>query len=218
MSVRNAKRLIIVGAGGLGREIFMFAERHPDCGSRWQMGGFLDDSPGALSGLDYPVGIIGSIRDYQPQDDDLFLPGLGKPQVRRHCCETLLKRGASFVSLIHPAAIVGRNIQMGQGIVMFPNANVTCDARIGDFTMMLSTAVAAHDTTIGNYCQISMGCDVMGAVELGTEVFLGSGARITPGIKIGAGAIVGAGCVVTRNVEPGQTVFGSVARPLPEKR
>ena len=43
---------------------------------------------------------------------------------------------------------------------------------------------------------------------------LGSGAIIMGGLRVGAAAMVGAGAVVTRDVEPGETVVGSPARPL----
>jgi UDP-2-acetamido-3-amino-2,3-dideoxy-glucuronate N-acetyltransferase len=43
---------------------------------------------------------------------------------------------------------------------------------------------------------------------------LGSGAVILGGLRIGEGALVGAGAVVTRDVEPGETVVGSPARPI----
>ena len=49
-------------------------------------------------------------------------------------------------------------------------------------------------------------------VERGASI--GSGAVILGGVRIGARASVGAGAVVTRDVEPGETVVGSPARPL----
>jgi UDP-2-acetamido-3-amino-2,3-dideoxy-glucuronate N-acetyltransferase len=52
-------------------------------------------------------------------------------------------------------------------------------------------------------------------VERGASI--GSGATILGGVRIGAGATVGAGAVVVADVEPGATVVGNPARPLPAK-
>ncbi len=52
-------------------------------------------------------------------------------------------------------------------------------------------------------------------VTVGANVWIGGGAILLPGITVGDDAIIGAGAVVTRDVEPGTTVAGNPARPLP---
>ncbi len=42
---------------------------------------------------------------------------------------------------------------------------------------------------------------------------LGLGSVILPNVRVGRGAVVGAGAVVVRDVAPGATVLGAVARP-----
>ena len=42
------KKLLIVGAGGFGRELYVWASQHPDCGQAWELEGFLDDNSQAL--------------------------------------------------------------------------------------------------------------------------------------------------------------------------
>ena len=101
------KRLIIVGAGGLGREVYTWTEAHPDCGCLWEIAGFLDDNPAALDRFDYPVGILAAVVDYAPQPNDLFLCAIGSPSIKRRVCGKLLGSGAEFISLVHPTAVIG---------------------------------------------------------------------------------------------------------------
>lgn len=207
------KRLLIVGAGGFGREMYSFAERHPDCGKVWSLGGFLDDTISHLpSG--HPGPVVGSIAGYVAHPDDVLVTGIGSPSGRRKCMELLRQKGARFLRFIHPTALVGRNVVLGEGVVLLANVNLTCDIRVGDFSVFLSLSGAGHDAQIGSYCQVSSGCDLMGGIVLGDEVLLGSGARILPRVKVGNNAIIGTGSVVVSRVAAGETVFGNPARRL----
>lgn len=207
-------RVLIVGAGGLGREMYSFAERHPDCGVRWILEGFLDDNPAALAGRGHPAKVVGSIQDYQPQPGEILLHGLGSPSARAQCVTLLSARGARFLTLVHPTAQIGRNVHLGEGVVLLAWVVLTCDIEVGDHTVFLSFSGSGHDARIGDCCQISCGCDIMGFVRLGSRVLMGSGARVLPKIEVGDDAIVGSGSVVMNRVKPGTTVFGQPARPV----
>ncbi len=54
-------------------------------------------------------------------------------------------------------------------------------------------------------------------ITIGTNVWIGGGAIVCPGVTIGDDAIVGAGAVVLRDVDPGTTVVGAPARPVPQR-
>lgn len=207
-------RLLILGAGGLGREIFSFAERHPDAGSRWIIGGFLDDDVMKRLPGEHPATIVGSIAEYQPSPTDILVNAIGNPVVRERCCTMLKARGAKFLTFVHATALVGRNVHLGEGVVLLANVNLTCDISVGDHTIFLTQSGAGHDSVVGKYCQISSGCDIMGGAKLGDRVLLGSGARVLPRVVVGNDAIVGAGSVAIRSVLARETVFGAPARRL----
>jgi sugar O-acyltransferase (sialic acid O-acetyltransferase NeuD family) len=212
------ERVLILGAGGLGREMFSFAERHPECGSKWVLGGFLDDNPNALANSGHPAPIIGSIKDYRPKPGDILLHGLGNPKFRARVVAELSGRGARFMTFIHPTAQVGRNVRLGEGVVLLAWVVLTCDIQIGAHTVFLSFSGAGHDSQTGECCQISGGCDIMGYVKLGSRVLMGSGSRILPKVQVGDDSIVGAGSVVMLRVKPGSSVFGQPAKPLLQPR
>jgi len=207
------RRLLIVGAGGFGREMYSFAERHPDCGKAWSLAGFLDDSITEMP-IGHPGPVVGTISGYTPHPNDVFVTGIGSPVGRRKSTDLLRQKGAKFIRFVHPTALVGRNVVLGEGVVLMAHVNLTCDIQVGDFTVFLSLSGAGHDAQIGSYCQVSSGCDLMGGVVLGDEVLLGSGARVLPRVKVANNAIIGAGSVVLSRVAAGETVFGSPARRL----
>lgn len=208
------KKILIIGAGGLGREAWNYLAQHPECGRSWQIAGFLDDNAGALEKFDYPVKVQGSISEYLPKDDELLVCALGSPEIKQQVCNKLLARGAAFKTFVHHTALVGRNVILGRGCFLAAHVVITGDARLGDFVTLNCHSTCGHDVTVGDFTTLSSYCDLTGGVELGEKVFLGSHASIVPKRKIGDGAFIGAGSVVVTHLKPGKKVFGVPAKPL----
>ncbi len=205
------KQIIIVGAGGFGREVFGYAEDCIRAGAAWEIKGFLDDNPRALDGLDYPCGLLGGIAAYQPRQGDYFLMGLGLPKAKKAVAGQLLARGAAFETLIHPTARVGRNVRVGAGCVLCLHTNFTCDISLGDFVTVNCHSGCGHDARLGSWTTLSSYCDVTGHVQLGEGVFFASSVKTVPSSKVGDWASVGINSSVIMNVKAGASVFGNPA-------
>ncbi len=210
------KNLIIVGAGGFGREVYAWARHSFDFGREWRFKGFLDDNPVALDGMDYPP-ILGDIGSYSVGEDDYFLCGLGKPELKRKVVSLLLGRGARFASLVHPTVVMGNNVELGTGVILCPRVVLTSDIRLGDFVTLNVGSAVGHDSEVGAYTQSSAFCDITGGVMVGEEVFLGSHASILPRVRVGDRAVIGAGSVAIRNVPDDRTIYGNPARSFQVK-
>ena len=208
----NLQKLYIVGAGGFGREVLCWLRDLDAAEHGWKIEGFLDDNPHALDGLDVDVRVVGAASDFEPSSDDCFVCGIGAVAAKRQVCGALLARGARFLTVIHPTAVLGERVRLGDGVVLCPNVTLTCDIELGAMAMINCHSSAGHDVRVGAWSTVSAHCDLTGFTELGEAVFLGSGARVIPGKRVGASAVVGAGAVVIRDVEAGAKVFGNPAR------
>ena len=207
------KKLLIVGAGGFGREMYAWAAQHPDCGQVWTLAGFLDDNVEALQ----PFGSFAPVlpaAGHQPASENVYLCGLGLPLVKEKVISPLLKAGAEFITFVHPTALVGARVSLGQGVVLCPGAILSADITVGDFAMVNLNSTIGHDASLGAWTTLSAQCDITGHVKVADRVFMGSRATIIPGKTIGSRAILGAGAVVISDVPANVTVVGNPARIL----
>ena len=208
------KHLLIIGARGFGREVYNLFVACKQAGLEMDCKGFLDDKEDALDGYcNYPP-IISSVEDYYIEDGDVFICALGDVNYKRKYTEYLMKKGAEFISLIHPSAQIGLNTTIGKGCIIRSNASISCDIQIGDFVTIMGFCVLGHDAKIGDYCHIGAHSFLGGYSVLEDQVTLNPNVKILPHKKVCQNSSVGNGSIVMTNIRPGITVFGVPAKKL----
>jgi len=207
------KELIIVGAGGFGRELLQWVNSINMIQTKWVIKGFIDDNLNALEGIKCDYTVIGRIQDWEPKETEIFACAIANPRIKENIVTLLKSRRASFEKIIHPTAVIGEFNKIGEGLIAYPNSVITTNAEIGDYVTLLSSGIG-HDAVVGDFSTISSYCDITGGVKLGKRVFLGSHVTIVPGRKVGDDAYVGAGSVVINNVKPGAKVIGNPAKKI----
>ncbi len=208
------KNLYIVGAGGCGREVLhIIKDIHRIQGPKWNIMGFLDDTEDPLKGKECDYGVVGTIQDYVPKENDVLVMAIASPQAKQKLVPMLLERGAFFESVIHPETDLGEFNTIGKGVVIYPGFGMTVNCHIGNFVTMLDSRMG-HDVEIGEYATVSSMCHILGNARIGKSAFIASNAVIAPHAHIEDGAYVGLGSVVLRKVRAGKRVFGNPAREM----
>ena len=207
------KNLIIIGAGGMGRTVYSNALESVGYGKEFVVKGFIDDNLQALEGFpNYPP-VIDTIRDYQPQADDVFVSSIGGAS-RRACMEEIIRRGGEFFSLIHQTVRLLTNVKLGKGNFIGAYTVIGNDAEIGDYNMIQSYSVIGHDARIGNYNRIDTRVTCVGEVVIEDEVNIYTSAVISHNVVVETGSSVGAQSFVIKKVKAGTTVMGNPAKKL----
>jgi sugar O-acyltransferase (sialic acid O-acetyltransferase NeuD family) len=198
--------LIIVGAGGFGRQLLSYAlELGLD------VAGFIDDDPHALDGTDTELHLLGARETMVSRSDHEFVVAVGDPAIRRQLAHAVTAAGGRLRTLVHPSAVVDPTATIGAGSIICPFAMIGTGARVSQNVLVNVHATAAHDSMVGADCVLAPYAALNGHVSLGEGVFVGTHATLLPGVQIGAFVKVSAGSVVHTNVEPGSLVAGNPA-------
>ena len=208
------KHLIIVASGGMGRTVYSLAKECIGYGSDFDIKGFIDDNLKALDGFSNYPALLGTIKDYRPQPDDVFVSSIGNTRINRLVCDSLKKRGAKFIPLIHQRAVVRSNAVIGDGSIICEFATIGADAKVGCNCLVQAYACVAHDCVVGDYVRIDTHCTCVGGVEIKDGAMIHTSAVLSHNVVVEENAVVGACSFVIRRVKAGTTVTGNPARRL----
>ena len=201
------RNLIIVGASGHGKVVADIALKM----NKWQTISFLDDDQSIKSSLG--IDVIGSLdHAINYKDNADFFVAIGNSKTRAEIQGVLESKGLTIVNLIHPNAVIGEEVEIGQGSVIMAGVVINCSTKIGKGTIVNTAATIDHDCIIGDYVHIAPGANLAGIVKIGSMNWIGIGSVISNNVTICKGNMIGAGAVVVKDItEPG-TYIGLPAR------
>ena len=177
--------------------------------------GFLSDDPHALDGHRPTLPILGSPDAFEPRPSDGLVLAIGIRGARREVAERLAARGARFLTMIHPTAIVADTAVIGPGSVICPYAVVTDSATLGRCCLANLSTMVAHDAVLGDYSILSPYAGVAGSATVGADAFLSLHSAVGPRVTLGRGVTLAAGAIALHDVPAHSLVHGVPGRLSP---
>lgn len=205
--------IVIVGAGGFGRETLDVIVALNAETPTWNVLGVVDDAPSQdnlsrLSALDVPY--LGRVDD-SPAGVAVAV-AIGSPWARNKVANALANGGHEFPALVHPSSVIGSEFCHGEGLIVLGGASVGTNVHLGDHVHINAHAVIGHDSRILDFVSLNPNATVSGDCTIGTGTLLGASCTILQQISVGANATVGAASCVVHDVKQGQVVKGVPAK------
>lgn len=198
------QNLLIFGVGGHSKVIIDTAIR-----SGYSHLALYDDNPLIHRTVYYGFRVQGRIPDVV---NGAAVIAIGNNRVRQKISSHV--KGVTWQALVHPGAIVAKDVEIGEGSVIFAGAVVQPGAKIGKHCIINTGACIDHDSVLGDFVHIAPNCALAGGVSVGEGTLVGIGASVILNTTIGKWTTIGAGAVVIHNQPDFCTSVGSPARPI----
>lgn len=210
--------LVIIGAGGFGREVLDLVRDVNRTAPTFDFLGFLDDgevNSNLLERLGAPLlGPTSQLANLAAA----YVIGIGTGEPRRRIDSLAQSWGRTAATLTHPSATVGSDVEIGDGAVVATGVRLATHTVLGRHANVNMNSTIGHDSVVEAFATLYAGVHLGGGCIIEEGATLGTGCIILPNVRVGRGAVVGAGAVVVRDVAPDTTVVGVVARPTLRSR
>lgn len=211
----SKENVIIVGASGHSKVIIDCFEKE----GKYEILGLLDSNRTiGEETLGYKIiGTDSNLSELLLENPNckLFV-AIGDNWIRYKVIEKLsgLVPNLKFASTIHPSAQIGKNVRIGEGVVVLAGAIINCATEIGDYTIINTKASIDHDSCMLKYSSLAPNVTTGGNVVIGEYSAVSIGATIKHGVTIGCHSLIGAGALLLNDCPDNTLMYGFPAREV----
>lgn len=194
------KDIVIIGSGGIGREVAYIIEEINNIEETWNILGFIDDNSDMwlkeLNGYKI-LGGIEYLKNMKVKPN--VIVGISNCSVKRNIVESL-NNEFDFATIIHPSIKINKYSKVGKGTIIYPGVILTVNTVIGNHVIVSGNCGIGHDSIIGDYSTLLWGVNLSGYDNIGEEVFLGVGVNVVQNLSIENRTKISAGSIVTESI------------------
>lgn len=213
-------RIIIIGNSGAARECYWVLrdvmESAPGLAGYYTFSGFLDwkGYVGDLKELHHFH--LGTADAWNLGPDDLFIIGVGKPELRKEIFTSFKARGATFMNLIHPWSSISPSAIIGEGNILQRGCTVYCNTSIGNGNYLNGFVNLSHDAGISDFNFLAPYSIVLGSARMGSCNHLGPHSVLLEHARMGNGNLLAPGSVLYKGCRDNCRMVGNPALKIGE--
>ena len=208
------KDLVIIGAGGFGREVAWLVEEINKFNKVWNILGFIDENI-ELHGKEMNGHKVLGNLDYMLNLDNVrYVCAIGNVKVRKSIIEKCEKKDFKAATLIHPNVINSQFNNVGEGTIICANSVLTVNVNIGKHVIINLDCTVGHDAILEDYVTIYPSVNISGNCLISECVEIGTGTQIIQGKSIGKESVIGAGSVIVKDIDSSVTAVGVPAKVI----
>lgn len=205
--------MLIVGAKGFAVEVLEVLNQRKQIENITFFDNVSTDVPDLIFDKFHIVRSFNELEQYFKKNENSFVLGVGKPEIRELLSNEIIKVGGKLVSIISPfAKIGGYSVKLGEGVCIMTGAILTNNITLGKGVLVNLNATIGHDCVIEDFVEICPAVNISGNCKIGRSTFIGTGAIVLPNINIGKNVIIAAGAVVTKDLPDNSVAVGIPAK------
>lgn len=210
--------LVIIGAGGLGRETAWMVQEINIASPAWKLLGFIDEDCKNHNKILNGVPVLGGfdcVEDIACRHRPLYaVCAVANPAGKKNLVKKALACGLLFANIIHPSVTISPFARLGTGIIVAANTIITVNVTLGNHVAINPGCGIGHDVEIQDYTTLFWHVNLSGNVTIESECLLGTKTVVIQGVTVGRKTITGAGAVVVHDIPACCTVAGVPAKPI----
>lgn len=207
------KDIVIIGAGGFGREVAWLIEDINKVEKEWNIVGFVDDDESIQGNEINGYRVVGNVEWLKKQEINV-VNAIGDPIIKKKVMVRLEDSKNIYPILIHPNVIYSDKVEIGEGSIICAGNIITVNIEIGTHVIVNLDCTIGHDAVLGDYTTVLPSVNISGFVKIEECVNIGTGSVIIQGASIGKNTVVGAGAVVVKDLPGNCTAVGAPAKPI----
>jgi|LFRM01.2.fsa_nt_gb sugar O-acyltransferase (sialic acid O-acetyltransferase NeuD family) len=207
------KPLVIIGAGGLGREVAWLVADINRQRREWDFVGFVDDGVQDKTPEGYPV--LGTLNYFfELSSHPWAVVAIADSKARKAITQQLHFHGINIATLIHPSVSMSGFVQIGAGSIVCSGVVITTNVSLGQASIVNPKCFIGHDTVLEDFVSLMPASSLAGEVKVGEGCCFGLNSCVINRTNIGKWSIIGAGATVISDIPDYSVAVGVPARVI----